>query len=156
MIIATNPTKKHETLFLFSCEFVGFVADNISDIKRPENRSGLFLHLSQEDVWSAATFESATGHVRTVTAVCSDNTTATVYDMITARLCCRLIAFFLFIFVVHDNTSQLFCICFLSNITGDAVTMRSLINRRIHQPRFEVLKENYVWVSGQTYPIGIK
>ena len=134
MIIATKPTKKHETLFLFSCEFVGFVADNISDIKRPENKSGLFLHLSRKDVWSAATFESATGHVRTVTAVCSDNTTATVDDMITAGFCCRLIAFFLFIFFVHANTSQLFCICFILDIIGDAVTMRALVNHRIHQP----------------------
>ena len=99
MIIATNPTKKHETLFLFSCEFVGFVADNISDIKRPENKSGLFLYLSRKDVWSAATFESATGHVRAVTAVGSDNTTATVYDMITAGFCCRLIVFFFFSFL---------------------------------------------------------
>jgi len=28
MIIATKPKKKHETLFLFSCAFVGFVANN--------------------------------------------------------------------------------------------------------------------------------
>ena len=29
MIIATKPTKEHETLFLFSCDLVGFVADYI-------------------------------------------------------------------------------------------------------------------------------
>ena len=28
MIIATKLTKKHEILFLFSCDFVGFVAIN--------------------------------------------------------------------------------------------------------------------------------
>ena len=28
MNIATKPTKKHERLFLFSCDFVGFVANN--------------------------------------------------------------------------------------------------------------------------------
>jgi len=53
---------------------------------------------------SLATFKSATGHVRAITAVCPDNTAASVYNMITARFCCRLIAFFLFIFFRHVFT----------------------------------------------------
>jgi hypothetical protein len=83
---------------------------------------------------SAATFKSALRHVGAVTAVCSDNTTATVYDMITARFCCRLIAFFLFIFFVHDSTSSLFRIFFLLDITVMQTTLLSLVNHMIDLP----------------------
>jgi len=61
----------------------------------------VFCYLSLKAFLSSATFKSAIGHVRAVTAVCSDNTTATVYDMVTTRFRCWLIAFFLFIFFVH-------------------------------------------------------
>jgi hypothetical protein len=100
---------------------------------------------------SAATFKSAIRHVRAVTAVCSDNTTATVYDMITARFCCRLIAFFLFIFVAHAITSSLFRIFFLLDIIVMQTTLRSLINHRIHQPRLMYYLEKLPIGSGQTY-----
>jgi hypothetical protein len=69
--------------------------------KRPEIASGLLFIYYKKHFMSAATFKSAIGHVRTVTAVCSDSTTEGVHDMIAARFCCRLIAFFLFIFFVH-------------------------------------------------------
>jgi hypothetical protein len=59
---------------------------------------------------SAAALESAIRHFRTITAVFPDNATATVNDMVTAGAGCRLIAFFLFIFIFHDNTSTSFCI----------------------------------------------
>jgi hypothetical protein len=95
----------------------------------------VFCYLSLKAFLSAATLKSATGHVRAVTAVCSDNTTATVYDMVTARFCCRLIAFFLFIFVVHVFTSSLFRIFFLLGSILMQTNLRSLIKHRIHQPR---------------------
>jgi hypothetical protein len=54
---------------------------------------------------SAAAFKSAIRHILAVTAVGSDNATASVYDMITTGSCCRLIAFFLFILFTHAFTS---------------------------------------------------
>jgi hypothetical protein len=59
------------------------------------------FNLSLKASMSAATFKSAIRHVRAVAAVCPDYTATPVYDMETARFGCRLIVFFLFIFLVH-------------------------------------------------------
>ena len=56
-------------------------------------------------IMSLAAFKSAIRHARAVTAVRPDNTAATIYDMITARFCCRLITSFLFVFFGHGCTS---------------------------------------------------
>jgi hypothetical protein len=81
---------------------------------------------------SAATFKSAIRHSRAVTAIYSNNTTATVYDMIAASFSCRLIAFFLFVFFVHAFTSQILDIFFLSVSHCDAKDYHSIINHRGH------------------------
>ncbi len=79
----------------------------------------VFCYLSLKAILSAATFKSTIGHVRAVTAVGSSNTTTTVYDMITARFCCRLIAFFLFIFLVHVFTPS-----FIINLSAFHSTLK--------------------------------
>ena len=116
---------------------------------RPKKKTGdyirSFVNLSLKAFLSAATLKSAIRHVRAVTAVCSDNTTATVYDMITARFCCRLIAFFLFIFFVHVFTSSLFRIFFLLGSIVMQTTLRSLIKHRIHQSRLRYLRKPTCW-----------
>jgi hypothetical protein len=64
-----------------------------------------FSNYLLKHIMSAATFKSAIRHVWAVTAICSNDTTATVYYVITTRFSCRLIAFFLFIFFSHVFTS---------------------------------------------------
>ena len=81
-------------------------------------------------IMSLAAFKSAIRHAGAVTAVRPDNTAATIYDMITARFCCRLITFFLFVFFGHACTSLLSSIIFSNKYECDVDN--ALIVEQLH------------------------
>jgi len=70
-------------------KIIGWVV-NFKSIFKQKDRiyDPVFCYLSLKAILSSTTFKSAIGHVRAVTAVCSNNTTATVYDMVTTRFRC--------------------------------------------------------------------
>jgi hypothetical protein len=102
--------------------------------------------MSLKAIGSAATFKSAARHVRTVTAVCPDNATTVIYDMVAARLGCRLIAFFLFIFVIHHDTSNMLHFSTYQNC--NEANNYSLINQMGTLSTVDQLKAIYPMVAG--------